>query len=443
MPAVSVGRVFLTVRTHLLRVAYVLGAQALYWIAVLWRRVLPGTTFIAVTGSHGKTTTKEILATILGSQQPTFRTTANQNTGLPLTLNMLRIRPSHRFAVIEVGVGAPGEMRRLARLVRPDLVVMLTVLNTHTRNFRDQDAHAREKAVLLGSLSRSGVAILNADDPRVAAMAPLVRGRVVRSGTSPALDVWAEAITSRWPDRLEFDVHTRAGEVHHARTRLVGTHWCASVTAALAAARSLGVSLQEAVTALASVEPFPGRMQPMALPSGAVMVRDDYDGSFDAYQAAVRVLAGARAARRIAVVADASDFGSPARRKRVARLGREVAPVVEAVVFIGGAAVHGRRGALAAGLAPENVHAFRNLPEAAAFLRETLREGDLVMLKGRATDHLARLFYAQLGEIGCWKKDCAKLIICDDCPELGVAPEDRRRAQIAPVPWATPVRQQP
>jgi UDP-N-acetylmuramoyl-tripeptide--D-alanyl-D-alanine ligase len=435
---VSANRVLLRVREQFLHALYVVGAQALYWAAVLWRRMLRRTTFIAVTGTHGKTTTKEILATVLGLQQPTFRTTGNQNTGLPLTLNILRVRPSHRYAVIEVGVGAPGEMRRLARLVHPDVALMLPVLKTHMKTFADQDAHAREKAVLLDSLSRNGVAILDADDPRVAGMAPLVKGRIVRSGTSPAFDVWADAITSRWPERLEFDIHTSDGESHHVRTRLVGAHWCPSVTAALAAARSLGVPLEKAAAAVELAAPFPARMQPVVLPSGAVMLRDDYDGSFDAFRGAVRVLADARAARRIAVIADASDFGSTARRKRVARLGREIAPVAEVAIFVGVAAIHGKRGALAAGLAPENAHAFRELREAADFLRASLGEGDLVLLRGRVTDHLGRLFFAQLGEVGCWKAHCSKVISCDDCPELGAAPEDRRRARIAPVTWAKP-----
>lgn len=425
-------------RDLIVRAAYVVVAQTLYWVAALWRRALLRTTFIAVTGSHGKTTTKEMLATILASWRPTFRTRNNENSGLPLTLGLLRVRPWQRFAVIEIGVGAPGEMRRLARLVRPDVAVVLTVLHTHIKAFGDQEAYAREKAVLLRELRPGGWAVLNADDPSVATMAEVVQGTVVRSGTSPAFDVWAENITSRWPGRLEFDVHTKLGESCHARTRLVGTHWCVSATAALATAWSLGLPLEEAAAALATAEPFLARMQPMLLPSGAVMVRDDYDGSFDAFAAGLRVLGEARAARRIAVVADASDYGNAMRRKRVAQLGREAARVAEVVVFVGEAAAYGRRGALASGFAPENVHAFKDLSEAAAYLRDTLRRGDLGLLKGRISDHLARLFFAQLGPVGCWKDNCEKLFLCDTCPELGIAPGDRARAMVATVEWVDP-----
>ncbi len=435
MRVVGLPQVARRVRKLAARAAYVLWAQGLYWLAVLWRRALRRTTFVAVTGTHAKTTTKEMLATMLASRQSTFRTTGNQNTGLALTLNVLRVRPWHRFAVIEIGVGAPGEMRRLGRLVRPDVAVILTVLHNHLKAFGDQRTHAREKAALLEALRPGGVAVLNADDPLVAAMAEGVRGTVVRTGTSPAFDVWAEGATSCWPARLEFDVRTREGESCHVRTRLVGTHWCVSATAALAAARSAGVPLHAAAAALGAMEPFVARMQPILLPSGAVMLRDDYDGSFDAFQAAVRALSDARAARRIAVVSDASDYGTTSRGKRVARLGRAVAGAAELVVFVGGAAAHGRRGALAAGVAPGNAHGFEHLPEAAGFLRRTLRPGDLVLLKGRDSDHLARLFLAQLGEVSCWKRECGKRTICDDCPEAGVAPGDRASAQPAPITW--------
>ena len=417
----------------LARAAYVALAQTLYWVAVLWRRLLRRTTFIAVTGTHGKTTTKELLATVLASRGPTFRLTANQNTGLPLTLNVLRVRPSHRYAVLEVGVGAPGEMRRLARLVRPDVAVVLTVLRTHVKAFPDREAHAREKAVLLTRLRRGGVAVLNADDPRVAAMADAVRGRVLRFGTFPACDVWAEGITARWPGRLQFDVRTTYGESCRVRTRLVGKHWSTSALAALAAARALGVPPQEAAAALERVEPFRGRMQPVLLPSGAVLIRDDYNGSYDAFRAAMEALSEARAVRRIAVVADASDYGATSRRKRLARLGRDAAAAAEIVVFVGGDASSARQGALAAGLAPENAHAFQQLQPAAQFLRETLASGDLVLLKGRITDHVTRLLHAQLGEIRCWKEHCAKVTLCDDCRELGAGPEAQRSAAGAPV----------
>ncbi len=404
------------------RALHVVVAQTLYWFAFLWRCALRRTTFVAVTGTHGKTTTKEMLAAALGAGGPTYASSDNDNTGLLLTRNLLRVRPRHRFAVIEIGVGAPGEMRRLARLVRPDVALVLTVLRTHMKAFGSVEAHAAEKALLLAALGRDGVAVLNADDPHVAGMAAAVRGTVVRSGTSPELDVWAEGAVSAWPGRLEFDVHTRSGETCRVRTRLVGTHWCAAATAALAAARSQGVPLSAAADALAAVAPFRGRMQPVLLPCGAVVIRDEYDGSIDTFEAGVEVLATARAARRIAVIADVSDFGATVRRKRVAYLGRKVAPAVDLAAFVGSAAGHGRNAAVAAGLAAGSAYAFPDMRATVEFLRATLGPGDLVYLKGRVSDHLSRVVFALLGPIRCWKTECQLRILCDRCKELGADP---------------------
>jgi UDP-N-acetylmuramoyl-tripeptide--D-alanyl-D-alanine ligase len=431
LPTVRVGKL-------LTRSLHALLAQALYRIALVWRCALRRTTFVAVTGSHGKTTTMELLAAILRSRGRTIRSTGNANSGLPLTRTLLRVRPWHRFAVIEVGVGAPDEMRRLARLVRPDVAVVLAVLHAHTRAFGDQARHAAEKAVLLDALRPGGVAVLNGDDPLVRAMAVSVRSRVLLFGGSPGLDAWAEAATACWPGRLELTVRTRDGDSCRVRTRLVGTHWSASVAAAITVARDLGVSLAAAAQALETVNPPASRLQPVLLPSGAVILRDDYDGSYPTFQAGLRVLAEARAGRRVAVISDVSDFGSARARKRLAHLGHEAAQAAELVVFFGEGAGHGREGALAAGRAADDARAFGALEDAAAFLRATLRHGDLVLLKGRTSDHAARLFFSQLGPIRCLRPQCEKRITCDACEELGIAAEDRERATVCPPGRAAP-----
>jgi UDP-N-acetylmuramoyl-tripeptide--D-alanyl-D-alanine ligase len=437
MPAVVAwSRLVSGSRALLARLAYGGVAQTLYWIAVLWRRALVRTRFVAVTGTHGKTTTKELLAGVLGSWRPTIRGRHNENSGLALTLNVLRVRPWHAFAVLEVGVGAPGEMRRLARLVRPDVAVVLAVLKVHIRTFATREEHAAEKAILLEALPRGGVAVLNGDDPLVARMSAPARATTLRFGAAADAEVRADGARSRWPGRLELDVHTRSGESCHVRTRLVGTHWSPAVAAALAGASRLGLPLARAAAAIGTVEPFTSRMQPMLLPGGAVLLRDDYDGSYVAFTAALAVLAEARAGRRIVVLSDVSDYGATMRRKRLAHLGRETARVAEVVAFVGEGAAFGKRAAVEAGVAPGNAHAFANLREAAAFLAAALAPGDLVLLKGRITDHVSRLFFASLGPIGCWRSDCTKVIGCDVCPELGCDPVHVRRTVPAPLPPA-------
>jgi len=432
MPAVTRHSIGRRVAARFAAPSGAIAAHALYWLACLWRRVLRRTTFVAITGSHGKTTARELLAAALATRGPTLRSRDNTNSGLPLTRNLLRVRPGHRYAVIEVGVGAPGEMRRLARLVAPDVAVVLPVRPAHTTNFADRAAHAAEKAELLAALRPGGIAVLAADDELVRAMAPRVRGRVVQAGSSPGLDVWSEHASGRWPARLELAVRTREGERCVVRTRLVGTHWQEAVTAAIAAARALGVTLPDAGDAVAGVDPFPSRLEPVSLPCGAVVLRDDYDGSFVTFEAAMRVLEESRAARRVAVISDVSDFGNARKRKRLEHLGAAAARAADLAVFVGAGAAHGRAGAVAAGLAPEHARAFAGLEEAAAFLRRTLGAGDLVLLKGRTSDHVARLFLAQLGTVRCWRPSCDRRIACDVCPELGLAAADRAPSAVVP-----------
>jgi len=312
--------------------------------AFLWRTVLFRTTFIAIS--------KECLAAILASAGPTVKTLGNDNgrRGVPRTI--LRARPWHRYVVIEIGTDRPGNLVRGAFLIRPDVIeigtdrpgnlvrgaflirpdvaVILRVARTHTREFQSLEKTAADKAKLVRFLRRGGVAVLNGEDERVAAMASLVRGRVVRFGSSPAADVWASGASSVWPSRLTFRLCS-GGESHVVHTQLVGTHWIPAVAGAAAAATACGVGLAQAAAALGNVPPFPGRMQPAPLPGGAVMLRDDYNGSIDSLEPAGHTIAtGTGTSRRWrskrrswlsswaarAVSRPSRRFGSACRRKR-------------------------------------------------------------------------------------------------------------------------------
>jgi UDP-N-acetylmuramoyl-tripeptide--D-alanyl-D-alanine ligase len=392
-----------------------------YWIAFIWRRMLVRTTFIAVTGSLGKTTAKELIAAVLSSQAPTTRSFRNQNSGLLLALNVLRVRPWTRFAVIEVASSRPGMMLPGAKLLRPDAAVILPVLRTHTDAFRDLDEHAREKEALLNYVKKDGFAVLNGDDPRVLAMAQKAPCSVVTVGTSPVFDLCASHVTSKWPGRLAFDVSDRAGKHLRVSTSLVGKHWLPSALAALSTAQRFGIKLTVAAEQLAMAQPFPGRLQPITLPSGAVLLRDDYNASIDTVEAGLKVLEEATAVRRWLVMTDLTDLDRERHRPyRLRFLADRASKAADAVVFIGESAEYGRRQAIRAGIAPGMAHGFRTLLQASTFLSSALGPGDLVLLKGRTTDHATRLYFALLGPIECWKDRCTKRMLCDICWKLGV-----------------------
>lgn len=380
--------------------------------------MLRHTTFVAITGSHGKTTCKELTAAVLATRFPVFRSPRNLNARAGVALSVLRVRPWHRFAVLEVAVGEPGDMAAAARVVRPDIAAVLCVKGSHTVAFSGGlTQHAAEKAKLLRAISRRGVAVLYDDDPLVRSLSLPERARIVRVGTSPEADVRYEAIPSRFPARQELRVWCDGTDIT-VRTKLVGDHWCPSVGTAVAIGLAAGVAPEEAATAIAETEPYPGRMQPVLLPNGAVVLRDDYNASLDGSEPAFKVLADAEATRRILVVSDISDARGhrPHRLRTIAEIAARCADLL---VVVGESADYGARRAIAAGFPPEAAVGVATLEQAAAFLRRELRQGDVALIKGRTTDHVGRLLWAQFGPISCWRPYCPRRQVCDECPELG------------------------
>jgi UDP-N-acetylmuramoyl-tripeptide--D-alanyl-D-alanine ligase len=154
--------------------------------------------FVAITGSLGTTTAKECLAGILASHGRTYRTFRNQN-GLPfVVLNILRVWPWHRYAVLELGAGTPGCMEKPARLLKPDVALILMVGTSHLVQYGERDAIAADKEQVVRALRRGGTAVLNRDDARVAAMAGRTGARVVYFGTSPDADVQTRVVSACW-----------------------------------------------------------------------------------------------------------------------------------------------------------------------------------------------------------------------------------------------------
>ncbi|MCW5983015.1 MAG: hypothetical protein KIT09_33300 [Bryobacteraceae bacterium] len=394
-----------------------LGASAL---ALVWRRLMCRTRFVAVTGSYGKTTATECLRAILAAHFPTSGLGGGANNRRALATNVLRTRWRHRFAVIEVGTKLPGALWRASLTIDPDIVVVLAVGKVHSNNFPDLDAVAAEKAQLLRRIRGSRIAVLNADDPRVKAMAARCSGRVLTFGQSEDNDLWIDAIESRWPERLRFRAHAGAS-LCLVRTSLVGEHWAPAVAGALLAAMACGVSLEAAAAAVETVAPVTGRMQPALLPNGAVFLRDEYNESLSTMDAALRVLGQGVFGRRILVAGDVYD--SPDKEKpRLEDLGRRAARAADIALFIGRNMRHAARSAVAAGMKPGSARAFRDFDEASWFLRSELRSGDFVLLRGCSQWHLERVYFSQLGTIQCHLKKCPIVASCDSCRQLGLEP---------------------
>ena len=283
-------------------------------------------------------------------------------------------------------------------------------------------------------LSRRGTAILNADDERVRSMADRCRGKEVFFGHAPSCDFIVEDVSAGWPERLSFTV--RSGDAPTpVRTLLVGTHWVSSVLASISAAAACGIPVTASAQRIAAVPPFAARMQPLVLPGGAVVVRDEETGSPDTLNAMLKVMRESRAERRILVMSDISDSGTR-QRNRQRDLGTTAAGLADVAIFTSESGRHAVRAAVEAGMDPAHCHSIPDLAALADFLKSELRDGDLVFLKGRTTDHLSRVVFAQYGSIGCWTTSCRIHRICDVCrllqPEFDLG--QTLSAGIAPAP---------
>lgn len=384
--------------------------------AYLWRRLMLGTRVIAITGSAGKTTTTACLARILATRSRTHATNNNDNGRHGVLRTVLAMRPWHRYAVIEVGTDHPGMIARQARVVKPHVSIVLRVARAHMSSFKTLESVAEEKSQLVRHLSRRHRAILNGDDPLVRAMAGRCKASVSYFGTSSDCEVVTDSIEAAWPDRLSMTC--RAGNQRaRIRTQLVGTHWASSVSAAVAGAVACGVSLAQAARALAAVAPPAGRLQPVLLPSGAVVVRDEGVASPDSLVALFEVMRQARAGRRWLLVGDVN-ASTQKPRVRQRSIGRMAAETCERAIFVGRHSHHAAQAALAAGMPPEHCWELVDVEAAAGVLRQELQAGDVLFVKGRTEEHLTRAVLAQFGSIGCWRDGCGIRGLCDGCPKL-------------------------
>ncbi len=398
-----------------------LGRRFAYLKAYVWRRLLFRTKFIVVAGSVGKTTAKNLLAAVLVSQQPTLKTKACENAISNVVQTILRVRPWHRFAVIECGIDRPQSARSHIRLVKPNLLVMTRITRSHIVYFGSIEAIAEEKSDFVRGLGRRDLVVLNGDDERVRAMSQVSKAKAIFFGSDPEFDVWADQLSSKWPKRFACRVHSK-GQSQITQTQLIGSHWYCSVLAAITAGVTLGVPLAEASAAVASVEPLFSRLQAVRLSCGATILRDEKDGAIDTFEKAFEVMREATAARKLAVIGDCTDRKGNS-KMRFRYLAKQVAAFAELAIFVGEHSHHAVKAATYYGMSEQNVRSVLDVDSAAQALQSTLQPDDLVLLKGRKSQRLARVFFLLNGSIGCDVITCKLSGPCDSCPQLQFIPQ--------------------
>lgn len=333
-----------------------------------WHGVL-----IGLTGSAGKTTTKELVSAALSTAGPTLKTVGNLNNhwGVPLTL--LRLLPEHRTAIVEMGMSAAGEIALLGSIARPDAAIITSAGTAHIggAGLGTPQAVAREKASLASAVPPDAPVFVGADSSRLLPAARLSGRRIVSYGLAPGADVRPTRIEDLGPEGSRF--HVRGFPPVHLR--LIGRHQIANALAALAVSREYRLEPEAVAEAIGAVEPLKGRME-VRHAQGGVLLVDCYNANPDSSRAALATLArwpGAR--RRIAILGDMLELGPAA-----ARMHRQVgAAVRRAELWVVG--THVADYAAGARRAGVRARVFHDKPEVAAALREALGQDTVVLLK--------------------------------------------------------------
>jgi len=333
---------------------------------------------IGVTGSAGKTTTKEAVAVVLGARFNVLKSQGNLNNEFGMPLQLLKLEPQHEIAVIEMGMSHAGEIAALARIAHPDWGVVTNVGSAHAQNFPDSVAGiARAKYELVQSLPVSGVAILNCDDPYVGQFGRDFHGRSIYFGMGPCADPRASDIEELGAEGMRFQV--TAGENRATVTLpLLGRHNIWNAMAAIAAGLEAGIPLEECATAAGRLRPPDKRGQVLRI-SEATVINDCYNSNPEALKSMITTLAAMPAKRRILVAGEMLELGpeSIPLHRECGRVAAEAG--IDLVVGVRGNAQHlveaaREAGALAIFL-PSSL-------EAGEWLKGELRPGDAALLKG-------------------------------------------------------------
>ena len=359
-----------------------------------WREVRPGRRLAAITGSAGKTTTKEILASLLAARLRVLKSEGNLNNDFGLPLTLLRL-DEEDAAVVELGMSRRGELARLATIAEPDLGVVTNVAPVHLEFFASVDEIAIAKRELIEGLAGAKpVAVLNADDPRVARFAENFGGRVLTYGAAPGAMFRAEKIEDRCAEGASFDFVSPAGRAR-LDLPLVGRHNVVNALGALAAASEWGIGAEEARKVFAALKPAAMRGEVLKFEDGFAVVNDAYNSNPLALAGMVDLLAATPGyRRRILAAGEMLELG-PASSQLHREAGAHAAKKkIDWIFGVSGDAAEIVRGAVAAGHPPDQVQFFSASEEAAKFLTGFIARGDLLLVKGSRGVRMERIVEA-------------------------------------------------
>jgi UDP-N-acetylmuramoyl-tripeptide--D-alanyl-D-alanine ligase len=353
--------------------------KALQTIASFWRRKL-NLRVIGITGSVGKSTTKELVAEVLGQRYHTFKNPGNLNNEIGLPLSLLKLGPGHDCAVLEMGFYVPGEITFLCEMAQPHVGVITNIGTVHAERAGSQEMIAAGKSELVQALPRSphGIAILNYDDPWVRPMADLTKAGILFYGLDPRAALWADQVDGLGLEGIRFRLHFKK-ETLHLRVPLIGRHSVHTVLRAAAVGLVEGLAWQEIISGLQW-----GRSQlrlvAVRTESGAFILDDSYNASPESTLAALNLL-GELDGKKIAVLGDMLELGRYERQGHEL-VGVRAAEVCSELITVGEKGMMIADAALKGGLSATKIFIFEESNQAIEFLQSHLNEGDIVLIKG-------------------------------------------------------------
>jgi len=353
--------------------------KALQRVAGEWRKRLD-LRVIAITGSVGKSTTKELTTTVLKQRYRTLKNSGNLNNEIGLPMTLWQLSTGHQRAVLEMGFYVPGEIKFLCELAQPVVGVLTTIGTVHAERAGSQDEIARGKSELVQALPAGpeGVAILNYDDERVRAMADQTQARVFYYGLSPNADLWADEVEGLGLDGIKFRLNYQ-GESIYLKVPLIGRHSVHTVLRAAAVGLVEGMTWEEIGRGLRS-EHTQLRLVAVRTSSGALILDDTYNASPKSMLADLNLLEEMDG-RKIAVLGDMLELGRYEHQGHM-KVGIRAAEVADILVTVGKRADIIARAAADNRLKQERIHSFAESTDVIPFLNEFLQEDDVVLIKG-------------------------------------------------------------
>lgn len=363
--------------------------SALQQIARFWRRKLD-LSVVGITGSVGKSTTKEVVFEVLNQRYRTLKSLGNMNNEIGLPLTILRLGPGYQRAVLEMGFYVPGEIALLCEIARPRIGVVTNIGTVHAERAGSQEAIFRGKSELVQALPGDGVAILNMDDPWVVKMADLTQARRFFYGLDPDADLWADNVEGLGLEGIRFRLHY-LHETLHMHIPMIGQHSVHTALRAAAVGLADDLSWKEIIEGLHQGH-TQLRLSAVRSESGALLLDDTYNASPESTLAALNLLAELEG-RKVAVLGDMLELG-PYEKQGHEIVGVRAAEVADALVTIGTLGHMVASAARRAGMQPGNIVEFENTDEAITHLQKSLNEKDVVLVKGSHGIHMDRIVNA-------------------------------------------------